>query len=344
MKIRKPLSSGMILLLFFVLTGTCYGGSPILTVLYSFAGGSDGGTPFGDLTLSGSTLYGMTSEGGDWLCVSGGCGTIFSINTDGSGYRTLHEFGGTRAGDGKTPLGSLILAGSTVYGMTSGGGDTDKGVIFSINTDGSGYKVLHSFGAGPENGMVPYYGALALLGSTLYGATSEGGTLGGGTIFSINTDGSGFKVLHSFERLTVYYTGQEDGSTPYGGLVLSGSALYGMTWSGGNWSNASSGNGTVFSFDTNGNTYTRLHSFGVSPDDNIAGPVGSLTPLGTILYGMTPWGGDGLGGAIFSLNTDGSGFKVLHEFSDYLPREPYEGFYSRGQPHTLGLHHLRNDL
>ena len=71
-----------------------------------------GANPYGSLTLSGSTLYGMTSEGGAY-----GAGTIFQINTDGTGYKVLYSFGSV-ANDGAYPYGSLTLSGTTLYGMT----------------------------------------------------------------------------------------------------------------------------------------------------------------------------------------------------------------------------------
>ena len=50
-----------------------------LATLLSFSG-SNGAYPYGSLTLSGGTLYGMTRLGG-----TNGDGNIFSLNTDGSG-------------------------------------------------------------------------------------------------------------------------------------------------------------------------------------------------------------------------------------------------------------------
>ena len=96
----------------------------------------DGNNPFGDLTLGGSTLYGMT--------LGPNFGTIFSVNTDGSGYTDLYDFL-NNATSGANPHGSLTLIGSTLYGMTSQGGANGDGTIFSIGTDGTGYKDLWDF-------------------------------------------------------------------------------------------------------------------------------------------------------------------------------------------------------
>lgn len=52
------------------------------TFLHNVIGGnSDGRSPWGQVTLSGSALYGMALQGG-----SIGGGTIFSMNTDNTGF------------------------------------------------------------------------------------------------------------------------------------------------------------------------------------------------------------------------------------------------------------------
>jgi uncharacterized repeat protein (TIGR03803 family) len=50
------------------------------SVLYSFAGGSDGFAPFGGLNFGrGGALYGTTVAGGTTGCNGNGCGVIFRI-------------------------------------------------------------------------------------------------------------------------------------------------------------------------------------------------------------------------------------------------------------------------
>ena len=45
-----------------------------------------------------------------------------------------------------TPTGSLAVSGSILYGTTGFGGTNGLGNVFRINTDGSGFENLLSFG------------------------------------------------------------------------------------------------------------------------------------------------------------------------------------------------------
>ena len=260
------------------------------TILHSFTGvPPDGATPYAGVILSGGSLYGATS--------GGGAGTVYTLKTDGSGFSTLHSFGAPP--DGQTPWGDLALSGDRLYGMTLGGGPAGLGTVFSLKTDGSGYTVLHDFGA-PPDGSVPF-GALLADGSTLYGMTNSGGSgwsvvPGGayyGTIFSIGADGSGYTTLHSFAG------GPNDGDSPFGSLVSDGSTLYGMTSYGGD-STGAYGQGTIFSIAKDGSGFMIEHDFQGAPSDG-AGPWGSLISDGDTLYGLTPYGGSAGTGTVFGI-------------------------------------------
>ena len=265
-------------------------------ILHSFAGyPGDGSAPSGSLTLSASTLYGMTSSGG-----STGWGMVFRLNSDGTGYTNLHNF--ANDSNGRSPYGSLTLSGSTLFGMTGFGGSGNNGTIFKLNTDGTGFALLHSFAGGTSDGSQPFYGALTLSGSTLYGMTKLGGSGGGGTVFKMNTNGTGFSLLHSFAG------GANDGRQPHEMLTLSGSTLYGMTCYGG-----SNDVGVLFKINTDGSGFSVMHSFASGTNDG-ASPVRSLTLSGSMLYGMTQAGGNG-NGTMFQINTDGTGFTLLHRFT-----------------------------
>src|ERR1035437_4913669 len=92
--------------------------------LIAFSLGANGHGPLGSLISKGTFLYGMTHDGGT-SCLGGGCGVLFKINSDGSGYSKLHDFGGANYQDGNSPYNSLIACGTYVYGMTTSGG-TDR--------------------------------------------------------------------------------------------------------------------------------------------------------------------------------------------------------------------------
>jgi uncharacterized repeat protein (TIGR02543 family) len=196
---------------------------------------NDGAAPNSSFLLSGGILFGMTAHGG-----SNGVGTIFTINSSGSGYHIIHHFTGM-ANDGASPYGSLIISNSTLYGTTSGGGLNGHGAVFSVATDGTSFQLLHSFSTTefqqPE-------GDLTLSNSTLYGMASAGGTngLGFGGVFQVNTDGTGYQFVHAFAFLP-FGNEVQDGSSPFGSLLLFNSQLYGMTHFGGSTTNA----GAVFS-------------------------------------------------------------------------------------------------
>jgi uncharacterized repeat protein (TIGR03803 family) len=270
-----------------------------VTILHNFTSGpTDGKTPVGSLTASGSTLYGMTSSGG-----TPGYGTVFQINTDGSNFGIIHSFAGG-LNDGRNPTGSLVLSGSTLYGLTQAGGSSvNDGTVFQVATNGAGFNLLHSFLGGASDGKIPL-GTLALSGSTLYGMTSGGGTANFGTAFKINTDSTGFGVIHSF-------TGAPgDGNLPsYSALAVSGSTLYGMTIGGG-----SADQGAIFKMNTDGSNFSLLHSFTPATGDG-GSPAGSLALIGSTLYGTARAGGSGGAGIAFEENTDGTGYAVLHNFA-----------------------------
>src|SRR5207237_1102571 len=106
--------------------------------LYSFTGldtnhfNSDGAYPYAGLILSGNTLYGTATGGG-----SSGNGTVFAVNTDGTGFTNLHSFTARDPGtgpnsDGANPLVGLILSGNSLYGREARGGRSWNRSVFVV--------------------------------------------------------------------------------------------------------------------------------------------------------------------------------------------------------------------
>jgi uncharacterized repeat protein (TIGR03803 family) len=90
-------------------------------------------------------------------------------------------------------------------------------------------------------------------------------------------------------------------------LEAADGALYGCTYLGG-----TSGRGTIFKINKDGNGYGLLRSFGSPPDG--AGPQGSLIEYHGVLYGTTVTGGSSNLGTVFRLNKDGSGYQIVRPF------------------------------
>ncbi|HVV70309.1 MAG TPA: choice-of-anchor tandem repeat GloVer-containing protein [Verrucomicrobiae bacterium] len=299
--------------------------------LHSFAGdpSPEGAYPSAGLVLFGSTLFGTT----DWAGVDLGGGTIFKINTDGTGFEVIYSFspGDPPRGlvhtnvDGSAPSTRLVLSGATLYGTTRTGGQSANGTVFRINIDGSNFGILHDFSAVDASALTNADGArpevpLVLSGDTLYGGTCEGGSYGGGTVFKIKTDGTEFATLHSFSALSNYpdtfaWT-NADGNFPVG-LTLSSGTLYGTTMQGG-----LAGRGVVFKVNTDGSGFAVVHNFSGT---DLSFPLAPPALLGRTLYGSTYAGGAYNYGGLFKVNTDGTGLTCLHSFNGADGSDPRAG-------------------
>jgi uncharacterized repeat protein (TIGR03803 family) len=96
------------------------------TVLYSFAGSSDGANPEAGLIQgTDGNFYGTTLQGG-----AGGLGTVFKITPSGA-ETVLHAFAGSS--DGANPSANLVQGSDgTLYGSTGAGGTKGFGTFFKV--------------------------------------------------------------------------------------------------------------------------------------------------------------------------------------------------------------------
>jgi uncharacterized repeat protein (TIGR03803 family) len=261
-------------------------------VLYTFKGGADGGAPLAGLIQgSDGMLYGTTAAGGGFqTCAASGCGTIFTIATDGSAYAILHSFTGV-ATDGGGPAGGLIqTSDGTLYGTTAGSGAHGNGTIFQIATDGSGFTLLHSFAPGLGDGANARAGLFQGIDGFLYGTTAGGG-VEGGTVFSIAPDGSSYAVLYA---LSGFGGG---GAAPYGGVIQGTDGfLYGTASVGGGFR---CNCGTVFQAATDGSGYLDIYRF-QGTDGGV--PVANVIQASDgNFYGTSKYGGTSNTGIVFQL-------------------------------------------
>ncbi|MCX6928963.1 MAG: choice-of-anchor D domain-containing protein, partial [Verrucomicrobia bacterium] len=201
--------------------------------LHSFTGTpTDGSASVTGLMLGrDAVLYGPTLDGG-----TANQGALFRLNQDGTDYTVFHSFANA-SGEGLNPRRPLTEGSDgALYGTASDGGGGSGGTVFRINKDGSGFTLLHSFTGTGGDGKNPTSDVVEAPDGALYGLTDQGGSAGVGTIFKVNKDGSGYRVVRSF--LTSGDDGQQTG---YGLTLASDGALYGTSYLGG-----SAGSGTIF--------------------------------------------------------------------------------------------------
>ena len=294
-----------------------------LTVVHSFTGGAEGSAPFGSVTIDpAGNLYGETTTGGEHCPIqneyqkNGGCGTVYRTDTAGN-TTALATFTGANGAFG---FGSLALVGTRLFGSAiSRNGGPGLGLMFSVMTDGTGFKVLHRFtgldGASPRLGS-----PVVTADGTLYSVTVSGGPgyvpheygSGSGVLFKLMADGT-YVTLHDF-------TGGADGSFPSQVAMSAAGVIYGAASSGGQH-----GAGVIYSYATATGAFTVLHTF--TGRDGDFPYVGGISQNGTI-YGATFDGGRDGDGTLFSLTPSGAtyDFATLWNFTGGADGgDPYSG-------------------
>ena len=204
------------------------------TVIYSFAGGSDGVYPIGSLLRdSAGNFYGTATNGGIDCDGSGvGCGIVFKLTPKGK-ETVLYRFEGGE--HGADPAAGLIMdAAGTLYGTTNNGGsDCDCGNVFKLTARGK-QTALHVFTGGSDGGNAKSRLVLDITGN-LYGTAGSGGSgdCSCGVVFKVTPKGA-MKIVHTFDG--------NDGGYPFAGMVTDAAGnFYGTTAGGG-----AESDGTVF--------------------------------------------------------------------------------------------------
>lgn len=277
------------------------GGSYTESVIYTFTGGSDGGSPLAGLIMDASgNLYGTTAAGGQTgssECKTGGtipgCGVVFELSPKSGGGWTeqvLYTFLGGL--DGLQPVAPLAFdASGNLYGTTRLGGSQTTacpngcGEIFELSPNGSGgvkYTKLHAFTGGKDGNeptAVTIDGAGNLFTTTSHGGNTDCVNGGCGTVLELSSTGSGGfrgRILHSF-------TGKGDGGVPIAGLTLDKAGnLYGSTLLGGYRDGPCQGLlgiggcGVIFEFSPSGTSYTGRILYQFQGTNGVASPYSTL--------------------------------------------------------------------
>jgi len=263
------------------------GSTGAFSILHTFTGGLQGGTPYGRLILfTDGNIYGTTSLGGGY-----NRGLIFRLTPSGV-YSVVACFNGKT---GAYPIAGLAASLNgfqikrSLFGVTSAGGTYGGGSVFALTPQGKIVNI-HSFnpaidGSAPNAELIPNDNG------NLYGTATSGGSGNAGTLFEISAAGK-FSLLYSFPTDPATML-NPNGSFPFARLATwFNGALYGSTAFGG-----ATGGGVLFKYA--GGTFTLLHTFSGSDG---ATPIGQLllSPDGNI-YGTTADGGAGTYGTLFAM-------------------------------------------
>ncbi|MDW3208462.1 MAG: MBG domain-containing protein [Reichenbachiella sp.] len=244
-------------------------------------------SPDSDLLYHNDRMWGLSRGGGKY---SGG--TLFSVDMNLEDLQIHHHF---HTSTGIRPWGSLIVADGYFWGTAAEGGVSDTGVVFKINTNGTGYTIVLD-----EELDTPGAEIISVDGK-IYGYAT-GGAHDYGIIFRVDHDGQNFESIHDFNGL--------DGQLPDGKMTYDGSKLWGVCeYSVSAATGSTSDTGLIFTINTDGSAYTVRQRISRRPN-------GTLLLYNNRLWGTSWGGGDNLWGSIFSIGTDGSGYQVEHSFDN----------------------------
>ncbi|MGC2111634.1 MAG: choice-of-anchor tandem repeat GloVer-containing protein [Candidatus Korobacteraceae bacterium] len=306
---------------------THLGSSWILSTLYAFQGGNDGGYPYARVVFGrDGALYGTTSGYGN----NAGYGTVFRLTPPSHPCRSincpwtetvLYPFAG--GADGADPgYGDLAFdAAGNIYGTTMfGGGEGGNcspydncGVVFKLSRSGESWteSVLYSFSQVGNAGDVPEAGVILDSAGNLYGTTLLGGTEGQGVVFQLTQSGSGWTltVLHSFGAIN-------DGAQPFGGLVIDQQGnLYGTTIFGTTTQNG----GTIYELQPAGGSWSYSIVNLIPGSDFTIGPEDVFTVDAAGNLYATNYSSSRGAGSVFKLTHSGGSWTYtgLHDFTGH---------------------------
>lgn len=284
-------------------------------VIHVFSGGSDGGFPYGRLTLDQSgNIYGTAEQGG---ATNRGLSFEFSPSSGNTWTeKVLHNFtaGGS---DGWQPSSALIFdSAGNLYSTTDNGGAAECnknggcGTVFELSPSTGGQwteQILYTFGNADEFDVQPQ-DILFDSSGNIYGTTFEGGgELCCGSAFKLT-----FASGHWTGTILYTFTGfNREGYYPNNDIVLGPAGqIYGTTQYGG----PTGLNGTVFELTPNGSGFTQTTLYGFPFADGTRPETGLVADASGNLYGTTLFGGGADVGSVFKLSPSGSE-SLLYSFS-----------------------------
>ncbi|WP_430809534.1 MULTISPECIES: choice-of-anchor tandem repeat GloVer-containing protein [unclassified Carboxylicivirga] len=248
----------------------------------------------------------VETQDGKLYCVGGGSsysdakyGVIYQFDKESGVLSVVYEF---VTSEGYNPAGSLTLhSNGLIYGLTTNGGTSNAGTIYTFNPTTKVKTDLHHLGSRSQVGSNPLTKLTYCSDAKFYGTFDYGGLNNNGTFYSFDPSNNEFTLIHAFEAATT-------GNRPVQGLVNVHDKIYGVTSSGG-----SNNSGTMFEYTISDGTFSIVYSF---DNENGRTPYGGLTLHSNgFIYGTTQSGGYNNQGVIFMYNPVNGNYSRIYDFS-----------------------------
>jgi uncharacterized repeat protein (TIGR03803 family) len=196
-----------------------------------------------------------------------------------------------------------VMLNNKFYGVTSAGGNFDKGLIYEYDPQANAYaKKIHFSGLLGEQP----HPVLTQAGGKMYGITSAGGQYKKGVIFEYNpvANSIGPKVN----------MGYSNGYRPYGKPVYFQGKLFGFTTNGGNHNK-----GVIYAYDLATHTYEVRYHMNAATGNGVQ--EGSMILYNNKLYGVAQLSTNGRG-VLFEFDPVTNSYTVKHEFDEATGSNP----------------------
>ena len=168
-------------------------------MIYNFAGGTDGRNPDDGLIAdTAGNYYGTTASGGGSTNCTNGCGTVFELSPNGSGWteKVLYRFQGPN--DGENPDAGLVMdSAGNLYGNTWQGGPGGGGTVYKLTNSGGNWTETTIYSvpvAGYAVGRVVRDSS-----GNLYEALQGGGGFGVGQILELMPSGGNWIYIDLYD-------------------------------------------------------------------------------------------------------------------------------------------------
>jgi len=257
------------------------------TVLYSFAGGTDGAYPRAGLIMDpAGNLYGATFGSEPYYP-----GTVFELSPSGGGWKEQVIYAVNMAsGVTMDPYGNIFgVNGSTAFELSPNG------------NGGWNSTVIHTFPTGPKDGSGAWGTPVLDQAGNLYGTTFEGGVGDLGTVYRLSPVETGKKKGEWKEKILESFRNNENhgpiqGAYPYAGVVFDRGNIYVTTVEGGKHL---CGGIFVLLFPS---YHEKYPLWGFNGEDGFQPYASVILDGAGNLYGTTLYGGLGAHGVVFEVS------------------------------------------